>query len=61
MLTLEELPNICDTDINFIEFANISHKIKTLLEWREKLVKDEPLPRNIVIHFLFNIDKKIKI
>ena len=47
MLTLEELQNICNTYINFIEFANISHNIKTLLEWREKPVKNDPLPRNI--------------
>ena len=39
MLTLEELPNICDTDINFIEFANISHKIKDLTRMERETVK----------------------
>ena len=60
MLTLDELQSICNAAINFIEYANISHKIKTFLEWREKLVYNEPLPRNNVINYLFNIDKKNK-
>ena len=50
MLTLKELRDTLNV-INFIEYASINYKIKTLLEWRKKTVYKEPMPRNNAINF----------
>ena len=50
-----ELPGI---RINSIEYQFISLKIEIFLEWREKTVYNEPLPRKNAVNHLLNMDRK---
>ena len=58
MLPIKELRETYDMNINFFDYYNLSQKITNLLAWRDRLVENEPLPRNCGINFLLHIDKK---
>ena len=54
-VSMEEFSNHHGVKTNFLEYNNICHKIKKILEWRDTPLCWETLPRNSTLNTLLNL------